>query len=180
VAFSWRLGGKVIGTSSTLSYTFSKADVAYTITLTVTDDAGHSTSTTFTVVPLLRVRSVSVNLTIHFGSDSATLTRADKRELQRIRPVILKANRASILGFCASPVALPAHGRDQYALDVSRARAHAVFALLFAGHVPHSLKLTVAGEGRTQFVATNTTSPGAAKNRRVHIHFRYPKPVSTT
>ena len=179
VAFSWSVNGKVIGTSPTLSYTFPKAAVSYAIMLTVTDDAGHSKSTTFAVVPVLRVRSVSVNLTVHFGPDSTTLTRADKRELERIRPLILEANRASILGFCASPVALPGNGRDQYALDLSRARAHAVVAFLFAGHVPRSLRLSVAGEGRTQFVATNTTSSGVAKNRRVQIHFHYPKPVGS-
>jgi outer membrane protein OmpA-like peptidoglycan-associated protein len=55
-----------------------------------------------------------------------------------------------------------------------------VVAFLFAGQVPRSLRLTVAGEGRTQFVATSTISSGLAKNRRVHIDFRYPKPVGTT
>jgi outer membrane protein OmpA-like peptidoglycan-associated protein len=172
--------GKVIGTSPTLSYTFPNADASYTITLTVTDDAGHSASTTFRVGPVLRVRSVSVNLTVHFGPDSATLTRADKRDLERVRPLILKASRASILGFCASPVALPGDGRDKYAVDLSRARAHAVVAFLFAGRVPRSLKLTVAGEGRTQFVATSAISSSLIKSRRVHIHFRYPRPVHTS
>jgi outer membrane protein OmpA-like peptidoglycan-associated protein len=180
VAYSWSVDGKVVGTSPTLSFTFPKADVPYSVTLTVTDNTGHTASTTFTVGPVLRVRDVSVSLTVYFGPDSATLTRADKRNLERIRPLILKANQASILGFCASPVALPGNGRDKYALDLSSARAQAVVAFLFAGHVPHSLRLTVAGEGRTQFVATTTSSSGLAKHRRVDVHFRYPKPVSTS
>ncbi len=125
VAFSWRVDGKVVGTSPTLSYTFPNADVSYTITLTVTDDAGHSASTTFTVEPVLHVRSVSVNLTVHFGPDSATLTGADKRDLERIRPLILEASRAEPAFLASAPPRShsPATGATSTP-SISRARVH--------------------------------------------------------
>lgn len=159
VAFTWSLDGKVIGHAETLTHTFFKGGVSYTVTLTVTDDLGQSTTTSITVKPVLHIEQLSVNLNVRFAQGSATLTAADKRTLAGVRPLIRAAGTASITGFCASNSVTNKSG-DEFDLKLSRRRAHAVVEFLFAGHVPHSMKMTVTGVGATHFAASNATAAG--------------------
>ena len=62
-------------------------------------------------------------------------------------------------------------GSDQYNQRLSERRAAAVKAYLVSKGIP-SAKVTTLGKGESQPVATNKTSEGRQKNRRVDIEFK--------
>jgi OmpA-OmpF porin, OOP family len=103
---------------------------------------------------------VSIQLTFEF--DSATLTAADKAELDRV------AVRLQELQFVGGEAGghTDSTGDDAYNLDLSKRRAQAAVDYLATKGVS-SARITVAGYGETAPVADNATADGRAKNRRV-------------
>jgi outer membrane protein OmpA-like peptidoglycan-associated protein len=163
------LAGKTIGSAETLTHTFAQPGVAYPVGLTVTDDQAQSATTTVTVTP--HTKPATVRQTVRFGLDRADLTRAARTALAPLRGLVAYATSTQITGYCA------AHETSTRStlLELSRQRAQAVASYLFAGHDRSGV--SISGEGATNFVATNQTASGCAKNRRVQIQVRYPKPT---
>ena len=168
-SYRWTLAGKTIGSAETLTHTFAQPGVAYPVGLTVTDDQAQSATTTVTVTP--HTKPATVRQTVRFGLDRADLTRAARTALAPLRGLVAYATSTQITGYCA------AHETSTRStlLELSRQRAQAVASYLFAGHDRSGV--SISGEGATNFVATNQTASGCAKNRRVQIQVRYPKPT---
>jgi OmpA-OmpF porin, OOP family len=62
-------------------------------------------------------------------------------------------------------------GTDAYNQKLSERRAQTVKEYMVSQGIP-AAKITIAGKGETQPVATNNTDAGRAKNRRVDIEFK--------
>jgi outer membrane protein OmpA-like peptidoglycan-associated protein/outer membrane protein W len=106
--------------------------------------------------------SCDVSIQLAFEFDSATLTAADKAELDRV------ATRLQQLKFVGGEAGghTDSTGDDAYNLDLSKRRAQAAVDYLATKGVA-STRVTVVGYGEAAPVADNATAEGRAMNRRV-------------
>ncbi|WNC11029.1 OmpA family protein [Pseudomonas coleopterorum] len=103
---------------------------------------------------------------VHFEFDKATLTAADRAQLDTVA-IRLKTEattaRLSVSGHTDSV------GRDAYNQRLSEQRAKAVTDYLVSSGVPRASVVSVKGMGEAQPVADNNTADGRAMNRRTEI-----------
>jgi outer membrane protein OmpA-like peptidoglycan-associated protein len=103
---------------------------------------------------------------VHFEFNKATLTPADKTQLDMV---------ATKLKTEASNVQLHVSGHtdsvggNAYNQKLSEKRAHSVTDYLVSAGVPRSAFVSVEGDGEARPVADNKTAEGRALNRRVEI-----------
>ena len=104
---------------------------------------------------------------VNFALNSATLTPQGQATLRQIGDTLLTAQN---LGTIAVEGHTDSSGSDAYNMDLSRRRAEAVRDFLVRTF-PRlaNTQFTVRGFGETQPVASNDTSAGRARNRRVEI-----------
>ena len=109
--------------------------------------------------------SCDVSVQLVFEFNSATLTAADKTELDRV------AARLQELKFVGGEAGgyTDSTGDDAYNLDLSKRRAQAAVDYLATKGVSAS-RITVVGHGETNPVGDNATAEGRAQNRRVVLH----------
>ena len=108
---------------------------------------------------------MSVSDSVLFDVDQATLRADADPVIGELADLLLgeyPEAPATITGFTDST------GGRAYNLDLSRRRAEAVASALVAEGVS-SARLTVAGRGASDFVASNETAAGRAANRRTEI-----------
>jgi 6-phosphogluconolactonase len=182
ISYAWKLGGRVISHAADPVYTFPRANRSYLVDLTVKETGGETGSATVTVLPTevehkhqrTIVSTVMTTLTLSsdtlFAWNSFTLTPTAKSELSAARDAILKSPAVKISGYCDNTGDNdPVSEGDTYNDWLSKMRALAVADYLYSDHVAKTV--TLAGYGRTDFVATNATPVGRAENRRVVISF---------
>lgn len=99
-----------------------------------------------------------------FGNDSSTLS-------DSVKPVLGKV-ASSLSDFPDTQVLVTGYtdstGSAKYNQQLSQLRAQAVANYLTEGGIPYK-RLHIEGKGETNFVASNATSAGRQKNRRVTI-----------
>lgn len=103
---------------------------------------------------------------VHFEFDKATLTAADRAQLDTVATRLkteATTARLSVSGHTDSV------GRDAYNQRLSEQRAKAVTDYLVSSGVPRSSVVSVKGMGEAQPVADNNTADGRAMNRRTEI-----------
>ncbi|MBD8604711.1 MULTISPECIES: OmpA family protein [unclassified Pseudomonas] len=103
---------------------------------------------------------------VHFEFDKATLTAADRAQLDTVATRLkteATTARLSVSGHTDSV------GKDAYNQRLSEQRAKAVTDYLVSGGVPRASVVSVKGVGEAQPVADNNTADGRAMNRRTEI-----------
>ncbi|MDY1047003.1 OmpA family protein [Pseudomonas coleopterorum] len=103
---------------------------------------------------------------VHFEFDKATLTAADRAQLDTVATRLkteATTARLSVSGHTDSV------GRDAYNQSLSEQRAKAVTDYLVSSGVPRASVVSVKGMGEAQPVADNNTADGRAMNRRTEI-----------
>ncbi|MET3717218.1 OmpA family protein [Pseudomonas sp. PvP001] len=103
---------------------------------------------------------------VHFEFDKATLTAADRAQLDTVATRLkteATTARLSVSGHTDSV------GRDAYNQRLSEQRAKAVTDYLVSSGVPRASVVSVKGMGEAQPVADNDTADGRAMNRRTEI-----------
>ena len=103
---------------------------------------------------------------VHFEFDKATLTAADRAQLDTVATRLkteATTARLSVSGHTDSV------GRDAYNQRLSEQRAKAVTDYLVSSGVPRASVVSVKGVGEAQPVADNNTADGRAMNRRTEI-----------
>ena len=103
---------------------------------------------------------------VHFEFDKATLTAADRAQLDTVATRLkteATTARLSVSGHTDSV------GRDAYNQRLSEQRAKAVTDYLVSSGVPRASVGSVKGMGEAQPVADNNTADGRAMNRRTEI-----------
>lgn len=103
---------------------------------------------------------------VHFEFDKATLTAADRAQLDTVATRLkteATTARLSVSGHTDSV------GRDAYNQRLSEQRAKAVTDYLVSSGVPRASVASVKGMGEAQPVADNNTADGRAMNRRTEI-----------
>jgi OOP family OmpA-OmpF porin len=103
---------------------------------------------------------------VHFEFDKATLTAADRAQLDTVASRLkteATTARLSVSGHTDSV------GKDAYNQRLSEQRAKAVTDYLVSSGVPRASVVSVKGVGEAQPVADNNTADGRAMNRRTEI-----------
>lgn len=102
---------------------------------------------------------------INFNTASATISESSAVTLETIYNLLIQAEdtKLKLEGHTDS------EGNDVTNMDLSERRAQAVVTFLKNKGIPESRFQTVVGKGESEPVATNETSAGRAKNRRVVI-----------
>jgi OOP family OmpA-OmpF porin len=103
---------------------------------------------------------------VHFEFDKATLTAADRSQLDTVATRLkteATTARLSVSGHTDSV------GSDAYNQRLSEQRAKAVTDYLVSNGVPRASVVSVKGVGEAQPVADNNTADGRAMNRRTEI-----------
>jgi outer membrane protein OmpA-like peptidoglycan-associated protein len=118
------------------------------------------------------------NFTIYFAPGSALLSREAKKEIDdaadRVRGENLKGWLVAVVGYADST------GRTQRNLSLSERRAGAVINYLVIQHnLPPRRLVQPFGYGSQNPVATNDTSEGRSKNRRVEIRVLVNKGIAS-
>ena len=118
------------------------------------------------------------NFTIYFAPGSALLSREAKKEIDdaaaRVRGEDLKGWLVAVVGYADST------GKTQRNLSLSERRANAVINYLVLQHsLPPRRLVQPFGYGSQNPVATNDTSEGRSKNRRVEIKVLVNKGISS-
>jgi OOP family OmpA-OmpF porin len=104
-----------------------------------------------------------VSMVLHFASDSAELSSADRALLDRIAHALhADGGNFEVAGHC------DATNTDEYNQGLSERRASAVRDYL-AAHGVDAGRLLAKGYGESSPVASNDTAEGRAQNRRVEI-----------
>jgi len=169
--YRWTSAGRQVATTKTFTYTFGTRD-AYPVTLTVTDDQQQTATTTVTVTP--RTKRVTVSSVVQFARNQAALTAATRQILNPLRPLVRSPIAVMLTGYCAANEP----SRHHLLIKLSRQRAQTVRTYLFSGDKRPRPNVTIIAEGATNFIATNKTPAGRARNRRVTITITYPKPIN--
>jgi outer membrane protein OmpA-like peptidoglycan-associated protein len=189
IAYTWKLGGRVISHAADPVYKFPQANRPYVVDLTVEETGGETGSATVTVHPVevapkhtskhtptthTVISTTTTTLTLSsdtlFAWNSFTLTATAKSELAAARAKILKSPAVKISGYCDNTGDNdPVSEGNTYNDWLSKMRALAVADYLYSDHLAKTV--TLAGYGRSDFVATNATAAGRAENRRVVISF---------
>ena len=107
----------------------------------------------------------AANTTIQFGSNKATLTKADERILDEFAQQLTgqKHYIIQVQGYTDGV------GSVQYNNQLSRRRADAVIQYLAAKHNVPPYRIYIIGLGMENPVAENSSAAGRAKNRRVDV-----------
>ncbi len=100
-----------------------------------------------------------------FGSDSATPTASFLELLGRIS-AILRQHPSLIVRIVGHT---DSNGREGYNMQLSRARAKAVLAVLIDEGKIDPVRLNAEGRGEAEPIADNGTPEGRARNRRVEL-----------
>jgi OmpA-OmpF porin, OOP family len=105
------------------------------------------------------------NTTIQFGTNKATLTKADQQMLDEFAQQIGQQKHyiVQVQGFT------DATGSAEYNNQLSRRRADAVIQYLAAKYNVPPYRIYLLGLGKDNPIAQNTNSAGRAKNRRVDV-----------
>lgn len=106
-----------------------------------------------------------------FPSGSAQLSEPGMAALTRLAPALkgLSGQRIVVKGFSDdTPIGMPLMQRITSNVELSKARAAAVQVFLAAQGVPQDI-IYISGLGESHPVASNSTEPGRAQNRRVEI-----------
>jgi outer membrane protein OmpA-like peptidoglycan-associated protein len=111
---------------------------------------------------------------VQFARDRAALTAATRRILNPLRPLVRFATAVTLTGYCAANEP----SRHRLLVKLSRLRAQMVRTYLFSGDKRPRPNVTIIAKGATNFIATNKTPAGRARNRRATITITYPKPTS--
>jgi outer membrane protein OmpA-like peptidoglycan-associated protein len=170
--YAWTIAGRQVATTKTLTYTFATARHAYPVMLTVTDDQHQSATTAATVTP--RTKRVTVSSVVQFARNQAALTATTRQLLNPLRPLVRSATAVTLTGYCAANEP----SRHHLLVKLSRQRAQTVRTYLFSGDKRPRPNVTIIANGATNFIATNKTPVGRARNRRVTITISYPKPIN--
>ena len=168
-SYAWTIAGHRVATTQTFTYTFATRH-AYPVMLTVTDDQDQAATTTATVIP--RTKRVRVSAVVGFARNQAALTVATRQILNPLRPLVRSATAVTLTGYCAANEP----SRHHLLIKLSRQRAQTVRTYLFAGDKRPRPNVTITAKGATNFIATNKTPAGRARNRRATITISYPKP----
>jgi len=115
--------------------------------------------------PLSKEETIVIR-NVHFEFDKATLTAADRAQLDTVATRLkteATTARLSVSGHTDSV------GRDAYNQRLSEQRAKAVTDYLVSSGVPRASVVSVKGMGEAQPVADNNTADGRAMNRRTEI-----------
>jgi outer membrane protein OmpA-like peptidoglycan-associated protein len=99
-----------------------------------------------------------------FAFDSAKVTPAAQKAIAALAKDVPRSTAVKVEGHT------DAIGTDAYNLRLSRQRADAVAAVLKKARP--DLKVTIAGRGESDPIASNDTPGGRALNRRVEISYR--------
>jgi YVTN family beta-propeller protein len=169
--YAWTIAGHPIAAGKTIMHTFARPRVAYSVTLTVTDDQRQTATQTVTVTP--RTKIVHVSMVVHFARNKAALTAGTRQTLRPLRPLIRYETAVRLTGYCAANEPSTHH----LLLKLSRQRAQTVRTFLFHATKRARRHVTITGKGATGFIASNRTAAGRARNRRVQVSFNYPKPI---
>lgn len=102
---------------------------------------------------------------VNFGFDKADLTRSDKQKLDDFAGQ-LNAQKSYILAVTGGTDSV---GAADYNYQLSQRRAQAVVQYLASKYSVPAHKFYLIGIGKDQEVASNNSSAGRAKNRRVEI-----------
>jgi flagellar motor protein MotB len=140
--------------------------------LTVTDDQHQSATITVTVTP--RTKRVTVSSVVLFARNQAALTASTRQILNPLRPLVRSATAVTLTGYCAANEP----SRHRLLVKLSRLRAQMVRTYLFSADKRSRRNVTIIAKGATDFVATNKTPAGRARNRRARITITYPKPTN--
>ncbi|HEY0263894.1 MAG TPA: OmpA family protein [Granulicella sp.] len=105
------------------------------------------------------------NVSVTFGFDKAVLTKTDKDELDQLASTLTTA-KGYILEVTGGT---DSTGDAQYNYQLSERRADAVVTYLSGKFNIPPHRFYLVGIGKDQEVASNSTSAGRAKNRRVQV-----------
>jgi outer membrane protein OmpA-like peptidoglycan-associated protein len=103
---------------------------------------------------------------VHFDFNKATLTGADKQQLDKVATK-LKTEASNVQLHVSGHT--DSVGSNAYNQKLSEKRAHSVTDYLVSAGVARSAFVSVEGDGETRPVADNKTAEGRALNRRVEI-----------
>ena len=103
---------------------------------------------------------------VHFEFDKATLTAADRAQLDTVATRLKTEATTARLNVSGHTDSV---GRDAYNQRLSEQRAKAVTDYLVSSGVPRASVVSVKGMGEAQPVADNNTADGRAMNRRTEI-----------
>jgi outer membrane protein OmpA-like peptidoglycan-associated protein len=171
IGYRWTIAGRQVATTKALMYTFATRQ-AHPVMLTVTDDQQQTATTTVTVTP--RTKRVTVRSVVQFARNQAALTAATRQILNPLRPLVRSATAVTLTGYCAANEP----SRHRLLVKLSRLRAQMVGRYLFSGDKRPRPNVTIIAKGATNFIATNKTPAGRARNRRATITITYPKPIN--
>jgi len=115
----------------------------------------------------MQVQRFTLRGDANFETDSAMLTAAAERELDRL---VESARRTTIEAISISGYT-DASGSDAHNLELSERRALSVAQYLAAHGLKARRSVQVHGYGNANPMAPNTTLEGRARNRRVEIVF---------
>ena len=113
--------------------------------------------------------TVTLPNAILFGSGKATLKRATSRELDHIHSVLrdkYSSKQIDVAGHTDTDPIKKSKWKDNW--ELSAQRALSVLRYLVKRGIPED-KIQAVGCGQSQPIASNSTSSGKAKNRRVEI-----------
>jgi outer membrane protein OmpA-like peptidoglycan-associated protein len=170
--YRWTIAERQVATTKTLTYTFATAGQAYPVMLTVTDDQQQTANTATTVTP--HTKPVRVTEVVQFARNQAALTAATRRILNPLRRLVRSATAVRLTGYCAANEP----SRHHLLIKLSRQRAQTVRTYLFSGDKRARPNVTIIAKGATNFIATNKTRAGRARNRRATITITYPKLIN--
>lgn len=184
ISVLWEYGDGTRSRGPTVSKTFTRPGI-YPVKVTVTDAAGRS-STSRQVVRVgrsagaLRVTvppaNVSIPSRVVFDYGSAELRQESQQVLLKLADLVRTTGHRAIVGGHTDSV-----GSSAFNQRLSRDRARAVRRFLVTKGGLSPLLLTSVGYGETSPVATNSTTLGRQRNRRVSISIlRSNSPVKLT
>jgi hypothetical protein len=166
VAYAWKLGGHAISRAKAFGRFFSDAHAVYRVTLTVTDDAGLTGSTSVRVSPRA-AQLPPLRVTLPAGAtyciDCVQPSRRAAAVVRRLRRYARGARRVEISSYA------DATGTRAHNLALTRRRAQTIARLLLSGLSPRPQRVALHAFGETRPVATNATASGRARNRRSTI-----------
>ena len=131
----------------------------------------------------VRITSTLSNCDVTFGLGRAALTKAGRRSLESLRELLTAKydnNKIRVVGHtCNTPVkkTKPKYGDNR---GLGSARALEVVRFLERDMALSPARLISASEGANNPVASNKTSAGRAKNRRVEIVVIIPREEAIT
>lgn len=112
-----------------------------------------------------RTGAIRLDQNILFPFNSDQVSESSVHVLQKIAHAYFKLNdaRIKVVGYTDNV------GEESYNANLSLSRARSVADILIQSGIPKE-QLQTEGRGASEFIATNQTAAGRAKNRRVELH----------